>query len=243
MPFTKILNGMYYDVDTGYSSIKKTYEDYKANDSTITLDDVKQWVNKQPNQQIIHHKSYNRWAAPYARFEYQTDIMDMNNLKSDYIYAVIFICDFSKLADAEPMKDKQTNTVYQALLKICQKIVYPSSIYSDDDGSFKGKVQELFNAENMNHITTLTHANIAERFIRTLKNGTSDRIRGNDKKWYDMLKHVINKYSNTVNSTIEMKPVQAHRDDNSLEVKQNIECQTYYTRKYPHISVGDKVKI
>ena len=43
---------------------------------------------------------------------------------------------------------------------------YPSSIYSDDDGSFKGPVKEFFKAENINHITTLTHANIAERFIR-----------------------------------------------------------------------------
>ena len=69
--------------------------------------------------------------------------MDMNNLKSDYRYAIVVINTFSKLADAEPMKDKQTNTVYQALLTICQNMGYPSSIYSDDDGSFKGQVNEF----------------------------------------------------------------------------------------------------
>ena len=67
--------------------------------------------------------------------------MDMNSLKSDYIYARIVIEVFSKLADAEPMTDKQTNTVYQALLKICQMMGYPSIIYSDGDCSFKGNVQ------------------------------------------------------------------------------------------------------
>ena len=81
----------------------------------------------------------------------------------------------------------------------------------------------MVKAENINHITTLTHANIAERFIRTLKNGIADRIRANDKKWYDVLKPVINKYNNIVHSTIEMKPVQAQKDNNSLEVKHNIE--------------------
>ena len=105
MSFNKLLNDIYYDVDTGYSSVKKTYEYAKAKDSTITLDDVKQWMNKQPNNQIRPYKSYNSWVAPYARFEYQIDIMDMNNLESDYRYAIIVIDAFSKLADAEPMKD------------------------------------------------------------------------------------------------------------------------------------------
>ena len=98
-------------------------------------------MSKQPNKQIRHYKGHNSWVAPYARFEYQIDIMDMNNLKSDYRYAIVVIDAFSKLADAEPMKDKQTNTVYQNLLNIFQKMGYPSSIYSDDDGSFKGQVK------------------------------------------------------------------------------------------------------
>ena len=200
-------------------------------------------MNKQPNKQIRPYKAHNSWVAPYARFEYQIDIMDMNNLKSDYRYAIVVIDAFSKLADAEPMKDKQTNTVYQNLLKIFQKMGYPSSIYSDDDGSFKGPVKEFFRAENINHITTLTHANIAERFIRTLKNGIADRIRNTNRNWYDMLKPVINKYNNTVHSTIQMKPIHAHKDDNQLEVKQNLELKANYKRKYPNISVGDRVKI
>ena len=43
--------------------------------------------------------------------------MDMKVLKSDYRYAIIVIDSFSKLADAEPIKDKQTETVYKNLLK------------------------------------------------------------------------------------------------------------------------------
>ena len=67
--------------------------------------------------------------------------MDMKNLKYDYRYAIIVICAFSKLADAEPMRNKQTNIVYQGLFKTFEMMGYPSSVYGDDDGSFKGRVQ------------------------------------------------------------------------------------------------------
>ena len=67
------------------------------------------------------------------------------------------------------------------------------SIYSDDDGAFKSKVKEFFDDEGINHIITLTHANVVERFIRILKNGIHDRVRFTKGKWEDLLKNVINK--------------------------------------------------
>ena len=63
MSFNKLLNDIYYDVETGYSSIQKTYEDAKANDSTITYEYVKQWMNKQPNKQMRPYKYFNSWVA------------------------------------------------------------------------------------------------------------------------------------------------------------------------------------
>mgnify|MGYP001236072565 CR=1 FL=1 len=46
-----------------------------------------------------------------------------------------------------------------------------------------------------------------------------------DKKWYNMLKPVINKYHNTIHYAIQMKHACDHKYDNSLEVKQNIELK------------------
>ena len=40
MSFNKLLIDIYYDVDTGYSSVKKTYEDDKATYNTKTYEDV-----------------------------------------------------------------------------------------------------------------------------------------------------------------------------------------------------------
>ena len=36
------------------------------------------------------------------------------------------------------------------------------SIYSDDDGAFKSVVETFFKNEGINHIITLTHANVVE---------------------------------------------------------------------------------
>ena len=67
------------------------------------------------------------------------------------------------------------------------------SIYSDDDGAFKSVVKEFFDAEGISHIITLTHADVVELFIRTLKNLVYDRVRFNKAGWASMFPHVLKK--------------------------------------------------
>jgi predicted dithiol-disulfide oxidoreductase (DUF899 family) len=72
------------------------------------------------------------------------------------------------------MQNKDSESVYEALLKMFKTMGYPMSVYSDDDGAFNRKVKDFFKSEGIEHIITRTHANVAERFIRTLKNGIFD---------------------------------------------------------------------
>jgi hypothetical protein len=185
-------------------------------------------------------------VAPYSRFEYQIDIADFVELQTDsdqprYALAVIDI--FSKKADALPMKNKDSNSVYNSLLKIFKTMGYPMSVYSDEDSAFKSKVKDWFNVEGIEHITTRNHANIIERFIRTLKNGVFDRVRNTDRKWQDILPLVINKYNNTIHSTIGTTPNDAHNDNNRVSVATNLAIHSINKRKYPSLSIGSKVKI
>ena len=55
------------------------------------------------------------------------------------------------------------------------------------DGAFMSVVKEFLDGEGIQHTTTLTHANVAERFIRTIKNMIHDRVRFNKKDWTIML--------------------------------------------------------
>ena len=240
-----IISNIYYDLESGYGSVKNTFDQAKAQDPTIKIEDVQKWMKQQPNKQVKTYRGSNSYTAPFARFEYQIDIMDMNNLTKTTKqprYALVVIDIFSKLADAEPMFNKDSISVYTALLKIFKKMGYPMSIYSDDDGAFKSKVKEFFDGEGINHIVTLTHANVAERFIRTLKNGVYDRVRFTNGKWEDMLPYVINKYNNTKHSTTDHTPKEAHDDKNSPSVAVNLASKTIYKRKYRTINIGDDVK-
>ena len=225
---------------------KNTYDQVKTKNQSITLDDVQKWMKQQPNKQRKGYRGSNSYTAPFARFQYQIDIMDMVNLQkseSQPRYALVVIDIFSKLGGAQAMKNKDSNSVYDALLNIFKIMGYPMSVYSDDDPAFKAKVKELFNSEGINHLTTLTHANVAERFIRTLKLGIHDRVRFTNGKWEDMLKHVINKYNNTIHSSTKHTPKDAHLDKNSPDVAVNLSIKSIHTRKYKNINVGDDVKV
>ena len=56
-------------------------------------------------------------------------------------YALVVIDIFSKYGDVQPMNNKDSNSVYEALFKSFKIMKYPRGIYSDGDGAFKAKVK------------------------------------------------------------------------------------------------------
>jgi hypothetical protein len=240
-----LLSNLYYDLETGYGSANALYQQAKEKNPGITLEFTKNWLKKQPNKQRKGYKGYNSYKAPFSRYEYQIDIMDMSYLKqSDQPrYGLVVIDIFSKYADVQPLTNKDSTSVYEALQKSFKIMGFPMSVYSDDDGAFKAKVKEFFDGEGIKHITTLTHANVAERFIRTIKNGINDRVQFNKGNWTEMLKHVLSKYLKTKHSSTNFSPKEAHNDNNTAEVNANLQLKQQNKRKYPTISVNDFVKI
>ena len=254
-----IISNIYYDPAEGFGSARDVHKRAKEEDPTITIQDVRAFLKKQPNKQIRKHRGYNSYTAPFARYQYQIDIMDMVPLTKDSEkkpgkeikivknnqprYGLVLIDIFSKLANVVPMKNKDGESVLKGLKKSFEKMGFPMSIYSDDDGAFKSVVKDFFQEEGINHITTLTHANVAERFIRTIKNMVHDRVRSNRGSWTEMVKFAVDKYNKTVHSSTKEKPVEAHKDDNHADVKVNLYSREKNNRKYDSISVGDTVKI
>ena len=58
-----------------------------------------------------------------------------------------------------------------------------------------------------------------------------------------MLEPVIKQYNNTIHSSTNFKPVEAHKDINAPDVIANLTIKANYKRKYKNINVGDEVKI
>ena len=140
----EIISNIYHDVENGYGSIKNTFEQAKRIDPSITLEDVRKWMSKHPNKQRRPYKYSNSYTAPFPRFEYQIDIMDMVELQKSPTqprYALVVIDIFSKLGDVVQMFNKDSISVRNALKIVFRKMGYPMSIYSDDVGAFKAKVK------------------------------------------------------------------------------------------------------
>ena len=249
----QIISNVYYDNEGGFGSIQETYKKAKQQNQEITLDEVKEFMKKQPNKQIKGYRGTNSYTAPFARFEYQIDIMVMAPLskkpevkiettKTKPRYALVVIDIFSKYADVIPMKENNSESVLSALKQAFKKMGFPMSIYSDNDGAFQSVVKEFFEGEGIEHITTQTHANVAERFIRTMKNMIHDRVRSNKAGWTSMLTPALNKYNTTVHSSTKMTPKQAHKDENNTSVRVNLTLKEKNKRKYPEIQEGNMVK-
>ena len=208
-------------------------------------------MKKQPNKQKQGYKNLNSYSAPFSRFEFQIDIMDMQSLMRDtgttdkLRYALLCIDIFSKKVHVVPLKSKDGEDVYDAVLECFKVLGRPMSIYSDDEGSFSSKkLQNYFKGEGINHIVTLTHANVAERAIRTFKKMIGDRAEFTKNSWSEMLKPVLKKFNNMmVHSSTGFTPNKAREDDNEVNVKANLVLKEKYLRNYPKIEEGDKVKI
>ena len=171
--------------------------------------------------------------------------MDMSYLKQpdEPRYGLVVIDIFSKYSDVQPLATKTAKAVYNALQMSFKIMGYPMSLYTDDDSSFKGKNTEFFEGEGIKHIITLTHANVAERFIRTIKDAINQRIQFNKGKWTEMLKYALKKYLSTPHSSTKHTPKEAHKDSNIQDVSANLQLKQQRKRKYPNLEVGDYVKL
>ena len=249
----EVLSDLYYDIESGFGSAKSLYDDAIKKGLVITQQEVKDWLKSQSLKQRKGYKNYNSFSTPFARAVFSCDIMDMISLMKDTRtynkdtkrYGLVCIDNFSKKCHVVAIANKDGETLYDAFLECFKVMGHPQSVYSDDEGGFKyKKFQDYLKGEGITHLTTLTHANVAERVIRTLKKMISDRLQIHKGSWTIMLKPVLDKYNGKmIHSTTGLTPNNAHKDENSVEVQVNSVMKEKYLRKYPNIKEGDDVRV
>ena len=78
---------------------------------------------------------------------------------------------------------------------------------------------------------------VAERFIRTLKNKIFKDMTAISKNvYFVVLDDIVEKYNNTVHTTIKMKPIDVTNDSYA-------ECNEESNKKSPKYKVGDHIRI
>lgn len=140
----------------------------------------------------------------------QADLMEMQPFKGEnqeYRYILIVIDVFSKMAYAEPLKDKTGEVVTKAMDRIIQKVNQHNpnhsirKLHTDEGKEFhNGTMKRLLDKFNIEHYSTFSHmkASIVERLIRTIKHKlyTQFSLQGSH-AWVKILPKIIERYNNT----------------------------------------------
>ena len=187
----QILSKVYHDLERGYGNAKSLYEQAKEEGAVITVEEAKNFMKKQ-SKKTKKYQNYNSYLVPYARTEFQIDILDMNNFKQEgqERYGLLVVDAFSGFAYIHPMENKNSEDVLKALKATFKVVGEPIEIFSDEDTTFLSVVEKYLDGLGMVQKKG-THANIVERLIRTIKNGVADRIRFTKGNWTDLYKPTL----------------------------------------------------
>ena len=247
----KQLRGIYYDADTGFSSIQQTYKEANRQNPKITMDYVKKWFEKQKGHQLKAYRGFNSYIADAPLDEVGADLADYSRSKQHndgYAYIFVAVDYFTKYCVAMPMKTKQADDCVSALEEVIRRLGNFRTLFSDREGGLESdKANVVFNKNGIYHIISSTPSGVAERMVGTLKRMIHTRIEGlnlDRERWIDLLPKVVKQYNESrVHHTIGMTPKQALDPNNKIQVWLNIKNKASFNRKYERIDVGDKVRV
>ena len=195
------------------------------------------------HRQIIRKFNKRKVYSSFTDNIWGVDLADMQSLSKynkgiKYLLCAIDL--FSKYAWVVPLKDKRGISIVNAFQKIISKERRPNKILVDQGGEFHNNLFKRFlKINNIDMYSTYNEGKsvVAKRFIRTLKNKIFKHMTVVSKNvYFTVLDDIVDKYNNTFQKTIKMKPIDvtsdsyAEYDEDSNETK-------------PEFKVGDHIRI
>ena len=216
-------------VGSGINTIKSS--------SSILADELhKPIIKKFEKRKVYSQLKDNIWGVDLA----EKKSLSRKNKGIKYLLCVIDL--YSKYAFVIPLKDKKGISILNAFDKIIKQYNRkPNKIWVDQGGEFYNNIFKKWLSDNdiiMYSTYNEGKSVVAERFIRTLKSKLYKHMIAIGKNLsYDVLDDVVNKYNNTKNGTIKMKPIDV-RDNNNKRVYID-----EHNKKRSRFKVGDRVRI
>jgi hypothetical protein len=245
----RIIRQVYYDSDSGFGSIKSTYDDANKILNTITYNDVKDFLERQKSRQTKGYRGFNSYVANEPLEEIQCDIADFTAsgaLNNGFRYLFVAVDIFTKFSHGVAIKDKQPAESVRAMKEILKVIGVPEVLYHDNEGSWSsGDFVQLLNQHKIKQIITSTPPPFAERMVQTIKSMIHTRLGGleiDKQEWISILPSVLKKYNNTKHSTTGFSPNQASQGNDNIEIWLNIINKANFNRKYPPLKISSEVR-
>jgi len=231
-----------------FGNVAKTLEAARAVDKSITRADVAAYKKKY-YVPLKTHRGVNSYVAKQPREEYQIDLMffkdlDKKSTGAKYAGALLAVDIFTKYCAAAPIKDTGEAQVRGVLIECFKRLGGPPKmLYHDAQSAFTGElIQDYLRRTKVQSITTLGHAPVAERTIRTIKGLLYPRAEKSGRKWWQELPLVLQLYNTDKHSATGMTPEEATKKENEGEVRLSLELNRKQGRRYAPISEGDTVR-
>jgi len=212
----------YYDPETGFISSNRLYEKMKAEGYKVTLEQVKDVVEKQVTYQThkqvqVRKKNFEKIQSPSKNNNWQMDLLDVSkyskfNKGNNWLMNTVDV--FTRKAHSVPMKSKTTGESLRAFEETMKVLGTPKNLNTDLESAFLSKeFQSLLKEKEIEHWQfdpdKKRNNAIVERFNRTIREVMAKYFYARDTKMYlDVLDELLKNYNNSVHSTLGATPEQ-----------------------------------
>lgn len=210
-----LLEKLYYDDNTGYTSAKKLWLVAHKQNPTISQTDVNQYLSTQPT--YARHKQTPKpkpsiWDT-WILVSYPGELVAVDTwflgtgTKSQFPYALVAVDALSKYGAVSPMRILTAKNAANAMAKIIESFKFKiHSIFADKGAEFVGKPFRDFMKERDIKIVYTSGNNpsktaLAESFIRTLRIILGRVVTGGNHGW-KAIAQTVDIYNHTPHSSI-----------------------------------------
>ena len=250
----KILQDYYYNLEHSSSLGRaETLMKYaKKYGHELKEKDIDKWLRRQrPHSLHFPIKTKfkrNPIVSKFINHIWFADLIEIVDYKNndDFKYILAVIDNLSKKGFAEPLKNKQGETVKKALLKIFRDSgTKPMILVTDSGTEFTNRsLKRYLNWRKIKHLILkdTTKASVVERWNQTIKNKLYKYLTAfNTMKFIDVLPKIVSNYNNTIHSRTKYKPNEV-TEENQREVFRNL-YRLKQTQEPGILSVGDEVRV
>ena len=241
-------NPNYDDYQRGLASMVYKIFNKKSKGSGI-VNEPNYQLAKELHKPIIRKFKKRKLYSSFRNNIWGVDLADVQSLSKYNKGIKYLLCAtdlFSKYAWVISIKEKKGTSIVNAFKKILSASNRkPNKIWVDQGSEFYNNAfKDFLKINNTEMYSTFNEGKsvVAERFIRTLKNKIFKHMTAFSKNiYFDVLDDIVNKYNNTVNRTIKMKPIDI-TDDYFAEYNED-SMELHSNKKDPKFKVGDHVRI
>jgi hypothetical protein len=188
---------------------------------------------------------YHSYTPEKPKEQFQIDLINMPKpwSNSRNKYSLVCVDVFTKMADMEPMKDKEADTCTKAMENIFKRLGVPETIYCDEGSEFTNKkFLQMLDSKNIKIIYATNHAPFVESFNRTMKRMMDRYMEFNElTTWTNIYRDLLDAYNNTKHSTTQFAPNDIKKEDIDT-VRKNI-YERGRRKKYEPVETGDSVRL